>query len=230
MINLNYEIMDEIYTLSQYFPLSSSDPTLRKYLDHHLNACIKCGENELYSSVYAHLHILYMTFVYIQLLRIAKEKKQEFGFCWIGFPSQEKDFLKDPSSPFSFSKIQEKTVFRFFRLAGFDDGSIGNISEPVKTRNARLHAKGELFFENKTDFEREFEEYIKRMNKIIEKQKDFLEEIYNQLIKTFPKNYEITQDDIETDFSTQCFFSIYELRYLAQSKTDEISKYIQENF
>jgi hypothetical protein len=66
--------MDEIYTLSQYFPLSSSDPTLEKYLDHHLGACLKCSENELYSSAYSHLHILYMIFVYVQLLRIAKEK------------------------------------------------------------------------------------------------------------------------------------------------------------
>ncbi|MEC9492293.1 hypothetical protein [Flexistipes sp.] len=124
--------MEEIHALSQYFPLDTSDPTLKRYLEHQLNHAIRCVENELYPSAYSHLHILYMVFVYIQLLRISKEKSDEFALCWVGFPSQEKDFLKDTTNPFAFSKIQEKTVSRFFRLVGFNDGSIGNISELVK--------------------------------------------------------------------------------------------------
>jgi len=220
--------MDEIYTLSQYFPLSSSDPTLEKYLDHHLGACLKCSENELYSSAYSHLHILYMIFVYVQLLRIAKEKVKEFDLCWVGFPNQEKDFLKGPSSPFSFSKIQEKTVFRFFRLVEFDDGSISNISSLVNKRNNHLHANGQLFFENVEDFEKEVGGYIKKIQTIITKQANFLQKIYSSLVVGYEEGFEINQDEIETNFADQYYFSEYELKLLAQGKNDIVSKFIIE--
>ena len=220
--------MDKIYTLSQYFPLSSSDTTLKKYLDHHLGACLKCSENELYSSAYSHLHILYMIFVYVQLLRIAKEKVQEFDLCWVGFPSQEKDFLKEPSSPFSFSKIQEKTVFRFFRLVGFDDGSISDISSLVNKRNNHLHANGQLFFESQDGFEKEVGGYIKKMQTIITKQLDFLQTIYSSLVAGYEEGFEINQDEIETNFADQYYFSEYELKLLAQGKVDIVSKFIIE--
>jgi len=220
------ENMDEIYTISQYFPLSSSDPILEKYLDHHLGSCLKCSENELYSSAYSHLHILYMIFVYVQLLRIAKEKVQEFDLCWVGFPSQEKDFLKEPSSPFSFSKIKEKTVFRFFRLVGFDDGSISDISSLVNKRNNHLHANGQLFFESSDDFEKEVSGYIKKMQTIITKQLDFLKPIYSSLVAGYEEGFEMTQDEIETNFADQYYFSEYELKLLAQGKDDIVSKFI----
>jgi hypothetical protein len=218
--------MDEIYTLLQYFPLRSSDPTLDKYLDHHLGACLKCGENELYSSAYSHLHLLYMIFVYVQLLRIAKEKAQEFDLCWVGFPSIEKDFLKEPSSPFSFSKIKEKTVFRFFRLVGFDDGSISDISSLINKRNNHLHANGQLFFESQDDFEKEVDVYIKKIQTIITKQSDFLKPIYSLLIAGYEKGFKITRDEVETNFADQYYFSEYELKFLAEGKNDIVSKFI----
>jgi len=223
------ENMDEIYTLLNYFPLSLTDPTLKKYLNHHLDAFIKCCENELFSSSYSHLHILYMVFVYIQLLRIAKEKKQEFNLCWVGFPNQEKDFLKEPSSPFSFSRIQEKTVFRFFRLVGFDDGSIGNISSLVSKRNENLHANGQLFFESLENFEKELREYFKKMQSIISKQVNFLQTIYSSIVSNYEEGFEINQDEIETNFIEQYFFSEYELKLIAEGKDDIFSKFIIEN-
>lgn len=218
--------MDEIYILSQYFPLNSSDPILEKYLDHHLGACLKCSKNDLYSSAYSHLHILYMIFVYIQLLRIAKEKVQEFDLCWVGFPSQEKDFLKEPSSPFSFSKIKEKTVFRFFRLVGFDDGSISDISSLVSKRNNHFHANGQLFVESQDDFEKEVGEYIKKMQAIITKQTNFLQKIYSSLVAGYEEGFEINQDEIETNFADQYYFSEYELKLLSKNRNDIVSKFI----
>jgi hypothetical protein len=218
--------MDEIYTLSQYFPLSTYDPILEKYLDHHIGAFIKCSENDLYSSAYSHLHILYMIFVYINLLRIAKEKSQEFDLCWVGFPNQEKNFLKKPSSPFSFSKIQEKTVFRFFRLVGFNDGSISDISSLINKRNSRFHANGELFCESVDDLEKEVNVYIKKIQLIIEKEKNFLNSIYMPLVSGYERGFKITQDEIETNFADQYYFSEYELKLLAQNKKDIVSIFI----
>jgi hypothetical protein len=222
--------MEDIYSLAKYFPLSTSDEALSKYLTHHLENINKCVENELYSSAYSHLHLLYMAFVYIQLLRIAKENEEQFNYCWIGFPGEEKDYLKEPSSPFSFSRVKEKTVFRFFRLVGFDDSCIADISQLVTKRNGRLHASGSIYCEALDDFRIEYEIYIKKIEMIISKQREFLHSIYDALVITYDADYEITADDIETNFADQYYFSEYEMKNLAQGKTDIISKYIVENF
>lgn len=221
--------MEELYKLASYFPYSFSDSTLKKYFEHHYKACYKCAENNLYSSAYSHLHILYMTFVYVQLLRISKEKSREFKLCWIGFPQQEKDFLRDTESVFSFSKIQEKSVFRFFRIIGFDDGVIGDISSLVNKRNNHLHANGRLFFENVGDFENEIEQYYKKIETIISKQKDFLKELYNIIIGGFETDFEITEDVIKADFAEQYYFSKYELKLL-KDKDDIVSQFIKDNW
>jgi hypothetical protein len=168
-----------------------------------------------------------MTFVYFQLLRIAKEKVNEFKFCWIGFPSQEKDFLKNPSHPFSFSPIQEKSVFRFFRLVGFDDGTIGDLSSLVNDRNKTLHSTGDIFCANETEFIKKNDDYVRKMTDIIHKQKIFLSVIYQSIIDTFEPDYEPNNDDITLSFGE---FSEFELKLLAENKVDKISVFITENY
>lgn len=219
--------MEEIYELKAFFPLVIDDSNVQIYLNHHISHLQKCCENELYSSAYPHLHILYMTFVYFQLLRIAKEKVNEFKFCWIGFPSQEKDFLKNPSHPFSFSPIQEKSVFRFFRLVGFDDGTIGDLSSLVNDRNKTLHSTGDIFCANETEFIKKNDEYVRKMTDIIHKQKSFLSVIYQLIIDTFELDYEPNSDDITLSFGE---FSEFELKLLAENKIDKISVFITENY
>lgn len=219
----------EIYDVYKYLPIKSADPIFSKYITHHSECLFKCFESKLYSSAFSHLHILYMVFVYTQLLRISQEKKIEFDFCWIGFPSQEKDFLKNPSSPFSFSQINEKTVFRFFRLVGFDDSEIGEVSCLVNKRNDHLHANGKIFFEDEGEFEEQVMIYLQKMQKIITKQIVFLEDIYTTITKGYTSDYQFTRDDFENAFGAPYFFSEYELKLLSDQKTDIVSQYILEN-
>jgi len=171
-----------------------------------------------------------MAFIYIQLLRIAREKEQEFEYGWIGFPSQEKDFLKDPTSPFSFSKVNEKSVFRFFRLVGFDDSDINNLSGLVTTRNTRMHASGNIHCANLEEFERELTTYIARMQLVIKKQYGFLSGIYKGLLETYDDEYEFTQDDLESNYHDQYLFSEYELRDIARGQTDKVSTFINKQY
>lgn len=219
-------MIDDIYEITKYFPIKVVDLTLSEYIDHHINHLFKCFDNELYTSAFQHLHILYMIFIYIQLTRIAKEKDDEFKLCWIGFPTQEKDFLKNPESPLSFSQINEKTVFRFFRLVNFDDGSIGEISCFVNKRNEQLHANGKIFFHNIEDFNKEIDKYLSKMKKIILKQKSFLEKIYLSNANNYEVDYQITHDDIESQFASTYYFSEFELKTLAEDKKDIISNYV----
>ena len=222
--------MDEVFNLSQYFPLSISDPTLEKYINHHLGSCIKCTENELYSSAYSHLHILYMTFIYIQLFRIAqnKEREEEFVNFLQDFKTKNgaKDLKKEVKHPFELSLANEKSIFDFFYILGFEYKFVKDISEVVKTRNDHLHANGKLFFETSEDFENEVEIYINNMQTIIKKQSDFLGNVYQTLISGYEEGFEITNDEIETNFADSYYFSEYELKLLADGKSDIVSKFI----
>jgi len=222
--------MEDIYSFGRFFPNKSNVELLDDYIAHHLKSVMGCIENELYSSAYSHLHLLYMAFIYIQLLRIAKEKQEEFEYSWIGFPGEEKDFLSKPTSPFSFSYVKERTVFRFFRLVGFDDGSIANISSVINTRNRRLHATGRLHCTTNTEFERELKEYIKKMEIVIEHQQSFLDVIYKGLLDTYDENYEFTQDDLESNYRDQYLFSEYELLRLAKGRSDKVSQFIKQQY
>jgi hypothetical protein len=111
---------------------------------------------------------------------------------------------------------------------GFDDGSISDISSLVNKRNNHLHANGQLFFESQDDFEKEVGGYIKKIQIIITKQANFLQTIYSSLVVGYEEGFEINQDEIETNFADQYFFSEYELKLVAKGKVDIVSKFIIE--
>ena len=69
--------------IEDFIPLNSGSP-INEYLTHHLQSLSKCRENQLYSSAFYHLHLVYMTLVYVQIERIfeymtPKEKEERNG-------------------------------------------------------------------------------------------------------------------------------------------------------
>lgn len=219
---------DELFEFRKFYPISINDLNLRAYIDHHLSHLQKCYENSLYSSSYPHLHILYMAFVYFQLFRIAKDKKIFFKHSLIGFLDVEKKILdKEFSSPLSFCHVNEKPVFRFFRLVDFDDSTIDNLASPIKVRNDNLHASGKIICQTEDEFEKQFALYKSKMTLIIKKQNSFLTKTYKEIIKTLGEDYTLTNDDVELYFGS---FSSLELEILSKSKNDFASRYIYQEF
>ena len=237
-------MIDDTYNLSQYFPYKNRGPiikesflngkevfTAKEYLNYHIDHFTRCAKHKLYPSAYYHLHIIYMIFVYTQLLRIAKQKPSEFNFCWIGLPNNEKDFLENPESPFSFSKINEKTVFRFFRILKFEDGFIANISSFVNKRNDILHANGEILYKSEKDLYNEYASYVQTMEKIIEKEIEILlDPLYASIVAGYEEDFEVNEDELETNFGNQYYLSQYELKLLAKYKNDVVSKFINNEW
>ena len=219
---------DDIYLIRQFFPNYPKQGVF-EYYQHHYEKMVICVENSLFSSAYYHLHILYMVFTYIQLYRIANERSNDLNLCWTGFPSEEKDYLTRADSPFAFSRISEKTIFRFFRIVNFDDQLVRDLASLITKRNKRMHANGEIFLKTKEDFEKEFLFYLSKMKNIVINQKQFIGSIYDKLASDYDDDYEITEDELNTNFVTQYFFSNYELEYFAKGKHDKVSIFIRDN-
>ena len=219
-------ITKDIYLIRQYFPNYPKE-RIFEYFQHHCEGLIACVENKLFSSAYYHLHILYMTFTYIQLSRIAKKRPIDFMLCQTGSQSSKRHLIN--GEPFAFSRISERTVFRYFRTVDFKDHIVKDLASLIKNRNKRMHATGKIFFETKVDFENEYLLYLTKMENIIREQKKFIEPIYDKLTSDYDTDYEITDDDLTQNFVIQYSFSNYELKYLAGCKQDTVSKFIRDN-
>lgn len=219
------------YEITQFLPMKVEDQHVAQYISYHIKKLDESIEHKIETWVFLHTHILYMTFIYIQLLRISKFKEREFKYSRIGLPSNEKDFAKTELSPFSFSGINEKTVFRFFRLLDFDDWMIGDISACVNERNKLLHATGNNF----ENLDQKIGKYITNIENIINKSKYFIQELYQWFINDNPtlseEWYKITYDDLETNLFLPYYISEYESKKLVKrNEEDKITKELKDNF
>ena len=218
------------YEITQFLPIKIEDQHVAEYISYHTKKLDESLEHNIETWVFLHTHILYMTFIYIQLLRISKFKEKEFKYSRIGLPINEKDFSKSELSPFSFSGINEKTVFRFFRLLDFDDGTIGDISACVNERNKLLHATGNNF----ENLDQKIQKYISNMENIVNKSKEFIQELYQWLMNDnptlFEEKYEITNDDLEISLFIPYYVSEYEAKKLVKrNEEDSIIDFMKEN-
>lgn len=219
------------YKITQFLPIKVEDQHVAQYISYHSQKLDESIEHNIETGVFLHTHILYMTFIYIQLLRISENKEKEFKYSWIWLPTNEKDFDKTTLSPFSFSGINEKTVFRFFRLLDFDDGTIWDISACVNERNKLLHATGNNF----DNLDQKIEKYITNMENITNKSKLFIQELYQNFIHDNPilleKWYKIVNDDLEINLFMPYYISEYETKKLVKrNEEDKITKELKDNF
>ena len=218
-------MIESSYDITRFLPIQIGDEDIIKYIRYHADNLDKSIEHNIESGIFFHVHILYMTFIYFQLLRISQKDdikkreaiekwasyKTEFELCWIWFPNEEKKFLDRPNSPFAFSWVKEKSVFRFFRLINFTDSLIGEISKCVTERNELSHASGMIVI----DLDQKIDKYINNMKKVVDSSKVFIKSLYDQCLDDnsnwFEVGYSISRDDIETNLLIPYSISSYEI-------------------
>ncbi len=180
-----------VYELRAYFPIMIKNESETNYINSHFELLEKCVKDNLFQDAFLHLHILYMSFVYFQLFRIKKVKDRDFNFGCIGF-AREKEALENATSPFTFAVINEKSIFHFFRLVGFDDSSIGSIAKCVEKRNDFAHANGIISFSNEDEFTETLDEYLRNFDNIVRKQSSFLIGLFDEFNKMKPSDFQYT--------------------------------------
>jgi len=222
--------MEWAFEILDYLPKAGLNEQVNDYIQYHASELDKSIDNEIEMWIYIHTHILYMVFIYFQLLRISQVKEKEFRYSWIGLANNEKEFRKDNLNPFSFSSINEKTVFRFFRLIHFDDGFIWDISQCVNGRNDVLHAS----WNHISELDKKVEKYLRNMGKIVEQSQEFLQNNFKKFrddnASLFEEWYEVGNEDLESDLYIPYYLSIYELGKLTQwEKTWKVIEAIKED-
>ena len=221
--------MEEIvYEFGIFFPLNPDSP-IKKYLHHHEKHLLKCIKNQLYSSGFYHLHLIYMKLIYVQIERILNNiTPQERRSALIGFAREENQLYTRETEKIkatALSVLNEKTVFRFFRVIIKNDEIIRNASSLVGDRNILFHAgSADKLLESEGKFSTMLEKYISSLKKIVDEEIEFLKQLYKPTLSLF-KEGAVTEDDLFKEFGT---FSTYELRILAKRDKTVISKQILE--
>ena len=81
------------------------------------------------------------------------------------FQQKEKELLT-ASSPFTFSEVNERSIFKFLRLAGCENQHIGKFQKLVDQRNEIAHPNGNIFFSDQATADQRIEEVMQQIRGI----------------------------------------------------------------
>ena len=158
--------MDEALYLVDYLPMSFKNPGEQEYISFLWEAFETNYENGKYQFAFLAYHMLMMSFVYFNIWQIREARPGDFEKGIIGFARDDETTLLRATSPFAFSRVNERTVLRLFRLVGCDDGQIGNYRKLVDDRNDAVHANGNILFNAQHDADVQIRQVIRAVEEI----------------------------------------------------------------
>ncbi len=133
--------MDDALPILEYLPSSFREPGEQEYINFLWDAFASNYENEKYQFAMLPFHMLYMSFVYFSVWQIKLMRPKDFENAAIFVPQKERDILK-ASTPFTFSVVNERSIFKFLKLIGCEDQHTGSFAKLVDLRNDLAHSNG----------------------------------------------------------------------------------------
>jgi len=158
--------MDEALDLADYLPISFKTLSEQEYISFLWEAFKTNYENGTYQFAFLGYHMLMMSFVYFNIWQIREARPDDFKKGLIGFAGDAETTLLSATSPFTFSKVNERTILRLFRLVGCDDSRIGNYRKLVNDRNDAAHANGNIFFNTPREADAQIRQVIRAVEEI----------------------------------------------------------------
>lgn len=174
--------MEEAFELANYLPFSFKTPNEQSYVEFLWDAFQSNYEHGKYQFAFLAYHMLTMCFVYFNIWQIKQNKPKDFEMGLIGFGKDiEKDFLV-ASSPFAFSKVNESTILRLFRLIQCDNSKIGTYTKLVKDRNDTAHSNGNIYFSTKEELNTKITEILRVVAEIQTHSKPVIDHCYRDFL------------------------------------------------
>ncbi len=175
--------MDEAPNIFSYLPVSFKSEEEQAYIRFLWDAFESNYENGKYQFAFLAFHMLTMSFVYCNIWQIKQNAPKDFEKAMIGFSRDEKDLLK-ATSPFTFWVINERTIFRFFRLIDCDNGKIGQYVKLVDERNKAAHSNGQIFVNDQILIDRKIAETLRLVDEIQEQSRPLVLACYDRFLES----------------------------------------------
>ena len=126
--------------------------------------------------------MLTMSFVYFNIWQIKKTVPKNFEMSLIGFGKDVEENLIAATSPFAFSKVNERTILRILKLIGCDNRKIGNYAKLVEYRNQTAHPNGNIYFSTQAALDIKISEILRLVEEIQTHSKSVIERCYREFL------------------------------------------------
>ena len=126
--------------------------------------------------------MLTMSFVYFNIWQIKKTEPQNFEVSLIGFHKNVEKDLIAATSPFVFSRVNERTILRFLKLLSCDNAKIGTYAKLVDERNETTHPNGNIFFSTQAALDTKITEVLRVVHEIQTYSKPIIERCYRDFL------------------------------------------------
>ncbi|HEH9402026.1 TPA: hypothetical protein SIA35_004138 [Aeromonas sobria] len=201
--------MDTALEVHDYLPLSYPSEGEADYIIFVWEAFQSNYEAGKYQFAMLAFHMLYMSYVYFSVWQIKQAKPEAFTHAVL-FQQKEKELLT-ASSPFTFSEVNERSIFKFLRLAGCENQHIGKFQKLVDQRNEIAHPNGNIFFSDQEAADKRIEEVMQQIRGIQIHMKTVLHICMLQFLRDSanPEEREIadSKDHVEMNFLLKHYLS-----------------------
>jgi hypothetical protein len=174
--------MEDAAELGNYLPLSFKSPKEQEYIEFLWDAFETNCANGKYQFAFLAYHMLTMSFIYFNIWQIRQTTPKDFAMGLIGFGKDVEKNLLEASSPFVFSRVNERSILRFLKLLGCDNDEIGTYAKLVDDRNDTAHSNGNIFFSTDAAFGAKITEILRIVDEIEEHSKPVIERCYRDFL------------------------------------------------
>ena len=174
--------MDDALELVDYLPMSFKTEEETDYIESLWQSFINNYENEDYHSAVMSFHMLFMSFVYCVLWKIKNHMPDDVEKIAIGFGKDTENRITKMESPYAFSAIPERSVFRFLRLIECGNDKIGMYAKLVDVRNDIAHADGNVHFRTQTSIDGQIRETLRATDEIQSFSRKHIERVYMKFL------------------------------------------------
>jgi polyhydroxyalkanoate synthesis regulator phasin len=187
--------MDDAWPLLEFLPASFKEPGEQEYIEFLWNAFVSNYESGNYQFAMLPLHMLYMSFVYFSVWQIKLMRQKDFENATIFVSQKERDILT-ATSPFTFSVVNERSVFKFLKLIGCSDQHTGPFVKLVDKRNELAHSNGLIACRDQNSANHRITELMQQVSTIQTHMTPVLHEcVRSFLIDSCPEDGEMQYDN-----------------------------------
>jgi len=201
--------MDDVYELLPYFPIE--DIEVSKYVNPLFNSAQITYEKEEYQFSYFAIHLIFMTYIYSTVWKIAQFHKDKYEHSLLfARPYNGKSVdLKEVDSIFKFSHLPEKDIFEFFSLIGIENSYIKSTKKLIDYRNDMAHAIGTFQIASDNQYDDAIREILSVVNNIHGKLSLTIRDWYREELLNYAKNGINEQYSTLEDYITEGIVNSY---------------------
>ena len=174
--------MEEALELGNYLPLSFKTPSEQEYIAFLWEAFEMNYANGKFQFAFLAYHMLTMSCVYFNIWQIKQTDPRDFENGLIGFNRDIERELLAATSPFVFSKVNERTILRFLKLIACDNSKIGTYAKLVDDRNESAHPNGNIFYSEQSALDIKIREILRVVAEIQAHSKPVIERCYREFL------------------------------------------------